>query len=133
MSRQNVEIVRRQTEAWQRGDLETLLTFYAEDVVARVFGGPHGGAVYHGGTGVLRLVEVWIGAFTDYWIEIDDDYLDVGDHVVQLYREGGRGKRSAVSVKRDGAHVFTLRNGKIVAVDTYADREQALEAAGLSK
>jgi ketosteroid isomerase-like protein len=130
MSQENVEIVRRHTEAWQRGDLEATVAFYSEDVVGRVIGGPEGGGVYHGPQGVLRLAERWVGAFTDYWIEIDDNYLDADDHVVQFYREGGKGKGSGAPVEREGAHVFTLRKRKIISVDTYADRE-SLEAAGL--
>jgi ketosteroid isomerase-like protein len=44
----------------------------------------------------------------------------------------GRGSLSGVEVEARIAHVFTLREGRIVQVDSYEDRDDALRAAGLS-
>ncbi len=45
----------------------------------------------------------------------------------------GRGRGSGVEVDARFYDVYTLRNGKIVRVDEFAEREDALEAAGLSE
>src|SRR5204862_5572363 len=112
MSQENVEIVRRVLDAWGRGDFDTALSFYDEDCVFHP-AEPDAGDAYRGPAGVARYFDKWIGAFTDYWIQTDH-FLDAGDQVVlQLFREGGKGKSSGVTVDREGAVVYALRGGKI--------------------
>ncbi|MGI8461133.1 MAG: hypothetical protein ACR2OC_05785 [Solirubrobacterales bacterium] len=49
-------------------------------------------------------------------------------------REGGRGRGSGAEVQtKPTAHLWTLRDGKAVLMQSYWDRSDALEAAGLSK
>jgi ketosteroid isomerase-like protein len=55
-----------------------------------------------------------------------------GDLVVVLARYTGRGKGSGVEVDTEGAHVWTLRDGKAVRLEIFADRIRALEAVGLA-
>ena len=45
--------------------------------------------------------------------------------VYALYR--GHGKGSGVEVRQQGAHVFQLRDGKVVRLEIFANRERALE------
>ncbi|MCA1837289.1 MAG: nuclear transport factor 2 family protein [Actinobacteria bacterium] len=131
MSRENVEIVRRCVEAWQRRDFGEALSAYDEAVVFEA-DLPQGGGVYEGHSGVNRWFAEWIGAFTDFWME-PQGYLDKDNCVVMLAREGGRGKGSGVPVARESALVYWLRQGKIVRVRGYLDPTEALEAAGLSE
>jgi ketosteroid isomerase-like protein len=60
------------------------------------------------------------------------EFLDAGDSVIVFFRMRTKGRGSGVEVERQDAIVFKLRNGRIVRVDYYNDRKQALEAAGLS-
>ena len=40
----------------------------------------------------------------------------------------GRGKGSGVEIRQQGAHVFGLRDGKVVRLEIFADREKAIES-----
>ena len=57
--------------------------------------------------------------------------IDCGERVVALTRQRGRGSGSGVITELEYAQVIKLREGKVVEVDMYIDRDKALEAAGL--
>jgi hypothetical protein len=101
MSRENVETVRRSTEAFLGGDVDGALAAFHPDVVVDARVRPEG-HVYHGRDGLVEAMRVWIGAWEDSQLEMLD-YGDAGDKVVGFGRESGQG---------------------------FLDRDQALEAAG---
>jgi ketosteroid isomerase-like protein len=74
----------------------------------------------------------WFSAFEfdDWQLEVDERF-DRDDRVVVMARQHGPGSSSGADVSLKFAQVLTLRAGKIVRVDNYLDRGQALEAAGL--
>ena len=51
----------------------------------------------------------------------------MGDRVVVLARYIGRGRGSGVEIHQEGAHVFELRDGKVIRLEIYASRERALQ------
>ena len=53
--------------------------------------------------------------------------------MVVTARHRGRGRESGVAVDARFYEVYTLRDGKIVRVDEFVERAEALEAAGLSE
>ena len=53
------------------------------------------------------------------------------DAIRHIYEEWGRGRGSGVTVDTEGAHVWTLRDGKVVRLEAFADRAKALAAVGL--
>jgi ketosteroid isomerase-like protein len=58
--------------------------------------------------------------------------LDVDDErVLVLVRVTARGQERGVPVEIQDAHEVTVRDGVVVRVKVYADRAEALEAAGL--
>ena len=61
------------------------------------------------------------------------EFLVRGDHVVAGEAFKGRGKGSGVEVAMQSWSVSLLRDGLIVRRDEFLDRDQALEAAGLSE
>jgi ketosteroid isomerase-like protein len=61
------------------------------------------------------------------------ELIDAGtDKVVVVERYGGRAALSGVETDQTEAEVYTLRDGKILRVEEYAHRAEALKAAGLS-
>ena len=61
-----------------------------------------------------------------------DRYIDAGRHeVVVFHHEVAKGRESGAVVETDTGTVQTVRNGKIVRVRSYMDRQQALGAVGL--
>jgi ketosteroid isomerase-like protein len=126
MSQENVEVVRASIEAFQRGEYETSLSYYSEDVVFHpLVAGP-----YHGRRGVVEQMAVWMEEFDNYWFE-GEEFIDAGDKVVLFWRHGGDGKASGVPVAAEGGTVFSVERGRITHAWVYLDRAKALEAAGL--
>lgn len=59
-------------------------------------------------------------------------FFDVDDERVLVFvRVSATGHMSGVPVANQVAHEFTIRDGRLVRFKVYADRDQALEAAGL--
>jgi ketosteroid isomerase-like protein len=136
MSEENTELIRRGVEAFNRGGFEAVDgVFWSEDIVwdATPAGVP-GLGIYRGREEVRKFFEEdWFGAFPfDEWELSADKVIDAGgDRVVSLMRQHGRGAASGAEVELEFGQVITLRDGKVVQVDIYLDREKALEAAGL--
>jgi ketosteroid isomerase-like protein len=131
MSQENVENVRRGIDAWNRGDLDGWLAGFAPEAEWHTTGRFPDDRVYRGRAGLER-----------YWAEIHEaaeemsisisDLRASGDRVFQAVTGRGRGKRSEVPIEEPIWLVTTLRDGLAVRVESYVDRAEALEAAGLS-
>ena len=59
------------------------------------------------------------------------DVIETEDGAVVFLRITARGRSSGVPVDLEVAHVLTMRNDKVVRVQAFLDREQALRAAGV--
>jgi ketosteroid isomerase-like protein len=131
MSRENVELVRSIYAAWERGDFSSTDWAHPE-IVFESFGFDSVRT-----TGVRAMgrwwrdwMSVWEGyrATADEFRELDDG------RVVVLMRHGGRGKTSGVEVEdmmKSGVNVFDIRDGTVVRLALYWDREHALADLGL--
>jgi ketosteroid isomerase-like protein len=138
MSQENVEIVRRSFEAFNRGGIPAVISggFWVPSIVfdASRTAIP-GVGVYRGEEEVARFFdEDWFATFpfAEWEIEVKD-VVSVGDRVVATSRQRGRGATSGVGAELELANLFTLLDGKIVRIQLYRDRQEALEAAGLSE
>jgi ketosteroid isomerase-like protein len=61
------------------------------------------------------------------------DLIPVGDaHVVVVLKMSGRGRGSGVPVEEEIAHLWTIDNGKAVAMQVYSDPQDALRDARAS-
>ena len=129
MSEENVDALKQALAAAQDRPDE----FYAlfdEDVVWDA-GDTPGGKRY-GRDGVREFMRQWLGAFDDWHFEVEE-CIDAGNAVFVHMRQGGRGKTSGAPVQIDLWQVWLFFDGKVVRYATYASREKALEAAGLSE
>ena len=131
MSRENVELVKRAFENFERNDFDAILRRCDEGIVIKqppeLPGAPE---AQHGHTGVLEAFELWPQQWDDFGIEIL--YLrDVGDHVVAHTRQWGQGKASGIKLELPLTFVFTIGSGKLVEWQLFMREEDALEAVGL--
>lgn len=90
------------------------------------------GKVFHGHDGAAEATRTWLGAWEDWRLEVEE-IIDLGDRVLVLARESGRGKGSGIEIEHPHAAIVTVRNGKVVHTLGFVDRAEALEAAGLSE
>jgi uncharacterized protein len=75
-----------------------------------------------------RRLRAWLSEW-DHWRAVADDFVEIGDHVVVLATYTGRGKASGVEIEQEGAHVFRFRDGRVVRLEIFADRQKALDSA----
>src|SRR3954452_22510968 len=71
------------------------------------------GDVEHGHEGVRRAMERWLESWEGYWLR-PEEFIEQGDEVIVLVREGGRGRASGVEIERRYANVWTFRGDRII-------------------
>ena len=134
MSQENVEIVRRTVEAILRGEWEQAAQLLDPDAEGHgTVGGLSEGTVVRGVTQFRQSFEQEDAEAWDERRLEAEEFMDAGDRVVVLVREFRRGRGSGVELRADTAVVFEVRDGRVVRIQGYMDRAEALEAAGLSE
>jgi uncharacterized protein len=131
MSQKNVEIVRRGFDAWEAGDLPTLIGLLHDDMVTRRHP-PAPPGTWHGPEGALEAAADWVEMFDQFTMKAEQ-FIDGGDHVVVKVAQEGRGTDSGVPVSATYWFVYGVRDGKLVTLDMHPSRHEALAAAGLSE
>ena len=128
MSRENVELVREVFAAYERGrDVATIASEYmAEDVVWN----PADEAAQQGIDGVAAYMRRWESEWEELRT-VAEEFIDVGDKVLVTTHFSGRGRASGIEVDARLHEVYEVRGGKIVRMDEFTDRADALEAVGL--
>ena len=134
MSRENVEVLRRGLEAWNRGDLEAMLEALDPEVemtpvIAQLVEG--GDVVYRGIPGARRFWEDWrIGWNFQFG---DLDLRDAGDTVVMITQVSVTSAASGLDLDTPMAALCEFRNGRLIRMTSYLDPAEALEAVGLQE
>ncbi len=132
MSQENVEIVRRTVEAILRGEWEQAAQLLDPDAEGHgTVGGLSEGTVMRG---IAQFRQSFEQEDAEAWDERRleaEEFLDAGDRVVVLVREFRRGRGSGIELETNTAVVFEVRDGRVVRIQGYMDRAEALEAAGL--
>ena len=128
-----MEIVRGVYSDFVRGDYEAAFERFHEEIT--LVAPPDltgGGRTYHGHEDTRQGFGMFLGAWEDYHFEVRD-LIDCGDEVLVEGWQRGRGRSSGVEVSESIYSVLTVRGGKVVRFRIFRDRDEALEAAGLSE
>jgi ketosteroid isomerase-like protein len=132
MSETNVETVRRGYALFAAGDLEAVAALFSDDAEVSDTGGlgviGSAAGTRWGPEGFLRSTEEALEAFEDFRVEAED-FVDAGEAVVVPVRLSGRGRASGVEMEMRLAHLWVLRDGKVVRSEIYNTTEEALRAA----
>jgi ketosteroid isomerase-like protein len=128
--RENVEVVKAAFEAFGRNDWSALIGRLDPDIEWVTTGQFVGGQLYRGHAGVREFLETLSREFDDFQAE-PENFAQASDVVVADTQVSGSGKRSGVPVKLQFSLVVSLRDGKIVHVRNFLERQDVLEAAGL--
>ena len=131
MSAENVEILRRGYEHLAAtGDLldENFHPEFVWDM--STFRNWPERQTYEGIEGAREFLRNWVDAWEDWELEIEE-YRDAGDKVVVIARQRGRAKATGLPVDMHFAQLWTLRDGKQLRMEMYADPQEALDAVGL--
>jgi ketosteroid isomerase-like protein len=133
MSQENVEIVRKAFESFLGGDLEKAKQLVDPQVEFHgTVGGLEEGRVAYGLPHAVRTFwgEEDLEAWNERRLEAEE-FIDAGDDVVVLLHEYRRGRRSGIELETDTAVVCAVSGGRVVRIQGYMERHEALEAAGL--
>jgi ketosteroid isomerase-like protein len=127
MSQENVEIVRRNNDAYNRRDLDAYFDTVAETVTFRSRFSAMDRRVYQGRDDLRRyfaeLDEVW----SRYEMNLER-LVAVGTRVAGLFHLHAVGRESGLQLEEHPGVVFRLEAGKVVQIDAYPTQAEALEA-----
>jgi ketosteroid isomerase-like protein len=122
---EDVEILRSAYEALNRGATSEALAALDRDAEWVEHSSlPEAGA-YRG----RDAIEAFLDGFLESWEEFrqePEQFVDAGERVGIVLHSYARGKGSGVEVEMRYAHVWTMRDGQGVRVDTYEDAAEAL-------
>lgn len=130
-SPENVAIVNGLYQAFAKGDIPAALAPMDAGIVwneAESF--PYAdNNPYLGPEAVLNGVFARIGADWEYWNLNDIQLHDMSNNqVLATLRYGAKHKKTGKVIDSQTAHLWTLKNGKIVAFQQFTDTKQAAEA-----
>ena len=89
-------------------------------------------AIHRGIDAITRQYESWLQAYPDLKVEPLEARAS-GDKVFLWVRFHGHGAASGAPLEMELAHVLTMRDGRVARTVEYFDRDEALEAVGLSE
>ena len=141
MSNQNVELAKEGIAAindtYRTGDITAWRTHVEKTFDSEVVleGGTEAftEGEWRGHEGVISFVANQMEVLEEMWLRADD-YIDVGDELLIVpITFGGRARHTGLDVQLSPVHVFKVREGKVLRWQVFQNRDQALEAAGLSE
>ena len=128
MSQENVEWIKAGFAAHNRGDVDALVEVYdSQCVFETLLLGTH-----HGNEAVRLIYEENQKTLSGYDV-VPVELIDGGDRVVAVAQAVGAGSTSEIAVDEPFAFVFTFKGERVVREQAFRNKEEALEAAGMSE
>ena len=113
-----------------REDLDAAMAWAHESIRMTVESPAEGRLMFEGSQAVMafqrRLRETW----ENYRLDVEE-LIDAGDRVLAVVVRHGRGRVSGAEVSDRIFHVWTFRDGMVVAFDSLRDKAEALALVGL--
>jgi uncharacterized protein len=127
----DVKLVESAFDAWNRGDLDAFAAHATEDIAwLEVSGRPEGAPVARLGRERMRQsLESLFDAWESYRLDVER-LEDLGDRVLAVVREVGRGRASGLEVESLWGYLITVEDGLIARIEAYRDAALALQEAG---
>ena len=127
----NLDLVRSIYANWERGDWSSAewahpeIEYVSDDPLL-----PLGHTT--GVAGMANIWRNWLRAWKDFHAEADEYHEVDGERVLVLLRYSGRGNPGGLEVMpMEAASLFHIRDGKVMRLVLYLDRERALADVGL--
>ena len=133
MSEENVEMMRRSVQAYNRGDLDAAVADAAPGIEFMPSGALPGWTERVRGPNEYKRFLGWVGEeFADAHADAAE-IRDAGDQVFLELTLSGRGRLSGAEASWTLWQVWTVKDGKFVRGQAFSSKAEALEAAGLSE
>lgn len=126
----NVDLVKKFYSSFKAKDKQTYLQLCDDNIEWKVLDGmPDGGATYIGKTAVFeKYFRHLFSNFAEFHA-IPEEFLDAGHVIVVLGKYQMVAKKSRETFTSPFAHVYTIKNEKIIQFRQYADTVKIQEAA----
>jgi ketosteroid isomerase-like protein len=121
------EIVRMAFEAFNRGDIDSVLELCDPAIVVR--DPQRTGTTFRGPDGVRQFFEEWLENWEEYRSE-PVELTEAGGEILVHARQSGKGKLSGIEIDQDLFVVSRIREGRFVEYRLYTEREDALASMG---
>jgi len=128
---ENVEAVRRVYDDWARGDFRAAADLYDPLVIfipIREF--PGAASYYLGPEGVREFMLGFLEPWTNLTIAAEE-LTEIGDSVIVAAKWRAEGKGSGALGERQVYDVWTFRGRRVVRLEFFSDRAEAVDAVGL--
>ena len=124
----NKQIIENEYECFVTGDIPGLLSTFDEKIEwTEAEGFPYGGT-YTGANAILENVFMKLGTEWEGFSAVPDELFDAGSNIVAFGHYSGKFSKTGKSMRVPFAHVWTLRDGKIVKFVQYTDTLKVSEA-----
>jgi ketosteroid isomerase-like protein len=131
MSQENVEVVRRFLEAYNRRDFDRIIELMDPTFEFRSrFVGIE--SVHRASDGFPQTYFAMLDEAYDSFEVVVDEYIDAGAAVLTAGRAEWTGKASRVQGETPVFPAFWLRARKVIRAETFDDRAEALDAVGVA-
>jgi ketosteroid isomerase-like protein len=128
---ENLDLVRSIYADWERGDFRWV--DWADPEIEWIRRDALEGEVTKGLAETGEAWRTWLTAWRDYRVEASE-FRDLdGDRVMMLGRMSGRGRLSDAAVETEIVNVFHIRDGKVIRLVMYGNRDRALADLGLEE
>jgi ketosteroid isomerase-like protein len=133
MSQENVEIVRRSTDAYNRRDLDGIVENWARDAVFD-WSNSRGleAGVYRGHDEIREFARRFLAAWDDVRLEMDEP-IEVEDDLLVVENVTYLRGRDGIETQARSAWLIRFRDGQQTSLTLYQTKQEALEAAGLEE
>jgi ketosteroid isomerase-like protein len=134
MSQENVDLVRRATDAYNRRDLDRFIETWAPGAVvdwsnSRGFDA----RVFRGHSEIRALLQSFLETFEGARVELVDDPVEIEDGLVIADNVTYFRGRNGVEVQARSCWLIRIRDGQQTSLTLYQTKQEALKAAGLSE
>jgi ketosteroid isomerase-like protein len=132
VTQRNVEIVRTVYRHWSEGDFRASVDLLDPHVVLVL--GPEfpDAGTYSGVEAVASYTRGLLEPWTHFTIEAEE-VVAAGDCVLASVRQRGVGSSSGIPTELRYYMMWTFRGRKVIRLEMFRDRAEALEAAGLAE
>jgi len=131
MSQEAVETLQVAYEAFNRRDWDAAFRAAHRDFELETADRVISPGTYRGTDGTRRFFEDLFEPFEEVVVE-PQEFFERGDEVVVFILVRSRPRGSSAVVENRIAHLWTMRDAKVLRLQIFPEREKALEAAGLS-
>jgi ketosteroid isomerase-like protein len=83
-----------------------------------------------GRPGMTEVIALLRDSWTEWRFEAER-FIEAADRVLVLIRVVAKGGASGLPSERETAHVWSVRDGRLVAIQVFRDRADAVAAVGL--